>query len=1274
MSTYSDFNNQIYNQTGGQFGMRMSDGSDDGVFKTTMQSVGNYCLQPLRDENNTVYENQRRIQKVEAVAGIVIADFATNKQRNMYDNLMNDQNAGTILSSLGFGNHTAQTAEANLLSNGFEGNKLSGLGTSLSSQGIFDYHAKADTLTAAERVSLMTTGQFTRTVDGDRVVFKVKGADSNTVSKTLRAADKENAENQRVLGARTAKDQVAAMKTLRSASLSNLKANGVDIGNGSARDIRRARKDLENKLDRAVQSGNRTEVAKISGQMNQLNQHESRFGASDETGNRRNNQRAGLNVVARGMMGSDMYSGYTSVRRVAVVSTASVRVAARAANNIAYNVGNLLSRFNPNGRLAKLNGAHGKAIQRGKDRRSARRSGNYSEFKKGERERRAKNRDARREKRDKRFEASQTKLRNSGQSTKAGKRAVRRDQRKERIGRLAGIRNRISKRIGRVTDALKKFSKLLTDNPLMKIIKAPGNFIGQIKDYLMKHVMKPILIGIGIFLGFFLIINLLADVIAFSIHFLSEEVQTDMVGDLNSINYNQLIVDDVANNLGKGFLEVAKKDAERHYLDIDNEDGSGSGAVRSNGLDWYKAPTDGELRHIYSSEDQKELGGVNANLLPIHSAMHRRYLESIDFLEWRTAQAYDYYLYVMTHNIFGYDYEDADDCAKDALYSGTVTWDVETRTLTRPHNELCSNLYIHGYDTNLNRTLNKAKVAISDGLNLALNLLELPYVFSTSAYGIFDEIPSDSVDTCDNSLPVQAGTREGTDISSPNVDNNCGYIYHIHTANCYKQTCKKLIHSHNDGTCDYSGCNHTHNDKCCSKENHPACSYATCGQYSGSVCPLWHDHSRNCDTSNCTHTHDQNCCSKELHTHLSGPSADYTSDKDFDYNECWELICGTPAHVHKPWVNDINSGCWKTKYICLGHCGGHIIPQIDVKLDMTYKNIVSYDSFKTTYWLSDSDFNINWITEKFKMNNIKEWKEAWEKKMAGWFIPFPNSPQDVITWYVKTSIWNNAVSTDAITAWISGLFGGTISESDAEIIIKENDDADISGFEGWFDDDGKVSKDEIEYLEGFYGTYETDYEDGIENWEAFEVVFPIGFTRPMSQMQMNSVLKQLEAKYPDLPENRIQVITQAMEYVGEFWYDLSSKTGNANSTNGRIDCSGFVSSVLNHAIGWPNDWTASGFASAGSYYGGDYHTLQPGDIVAMNTTSSWSGSGGWGNGGTNHVVIYVGFLPEGVEGYPDCDEPGNYIIDCSSGVGGSAIRKVNDDFFYKYPYVYNGCY
>lgn len=1267
MSTYSNINNSIYNQTGGKFGIRTNGDSEDGVILTLSENVGNYCLQPLKDENNTIYENQKRIQKIEAVASIVIADYATNRQRNMYDNLMNDQNANAILSSLGYGNHTAQTAETNLLSNGFIGS-VSGGHTSNT------HSAKADSLTSAERTALMITGQFTRTVDGDRVVFKVNGADSNTVTKTLRATDAENEKNNKVLNAKTAKDQVAAMKELRNASISNLRTSGIDIGRGTSRDIRRARNELQNKLNNALSNGNQTAANQIQNQINKLNQHESRFGGSDSAhGSRQNNRRMGLTTIARGVMGNDLYTGYTQFKRAAVVTTVSVRMAGRAANGAIYNVEKMLAHFNPNGRISQLKDAHGRAIQRSKDRTNARRNGNIKEFRQGERERRTKNRDARREKRDKRFEASQTRLKNQGSTTKANKRARRRDHKKERMGRLTNIRKNISKRFTAVTDAFKSLSRLITNNPLMKLIKFPGTVIGTIKDWLKKFIMKPILIGAGIFLGFFLVISGIIDIMLYAVHFLSEEIQTNYVDTLNSINYNQLIIDDVSETLGKGFLEVAKKDAERHYLDIDNEDGSGSGAVRSDGLDWYKTPTDGELRHIYSSEDQKELGGVNANLLPIHSVMHFRFKEDIDFLEWLTAKGYDYYLYVATHNILGYDYEDADDCAKDALYSGTVTWDVETRTLIRPHDELCSNLYIHGYDTNLNRTLNKAKVAISDGLNLALNLLELPYTFNTSAYGIFDEIPSDSVDTCDNSLPVQAGTREGTDISSPDVDNDCGYIYHIHTANCYKQTCKKLIHSHDDGTCDYSGCNHTHNDKCCSKENHPACSYATCGQYSGSVCPLWHDHSRNCDTSNCTHTHDHNCCSKELHTHLSGPSANYTSDKDFDYNECWELICGTPAHVHKPWVNDITSGCWKTKYICLGHCGGHIIPQIDVELDMTYKNIISYDNYKATYWLSDSDFKQSWITENLKMNNIVEWKTAWDKKMAGWFIPFPNSSQDIIEKYGKDIIWSLANASDNITSWISGLVTGC-SENDIQTNVKENQDDDVSSFEGWCTEDGTLDESIIEELRDMYGTYETDYEEGVSAWEDFDVVFPTGFSRPMTQSQINNTLEQIKNTYPNLSESRIQVITQAMDYVGDFWYDLSTKTGNANSTNGRIDCSGFVSSVLNHGIGWSNDWTASGFASAGYNYGGIPSSLTPGDIVAMNTTSSWSGSGGWGNGGTNHVVIYVGFLPEGVKGYPGCNEPGNYIIDCSSRVGGSAIRKLEDKTFSKYPYVYNGCY
>lgn len=439
--------------------------------------------------------------------------------------------------------------------------------------------------------------------------------------------------------------------------------------------------------------------------------------------------------------------------------------------------------------------------------------------------------------------------------------------------------------------------------------------------------------------------------------------------------------------------------------------------------------------------------------------------------------------------------------------------------------------------------------------------------------------------------------------------NTCNHYHWVtHTGNASYLKCTLTEHTHGTG-CNSSSCSHSCGTECCS---------------------LDHDHTAGgCNDGDCDHSHGSSCCSLTTHTHTDVYA--YPSDEN----------------------------CYYVEGVCDGHCAGHITPVINLSVCRDWEAVAAQDTFKTVYFMSAADFNHNPLTDLWNSRSITAWKEGWQKQFETWFVPFPNSPVDFAAWFAHVSVdWYSAIQ----KAILETVLGGSIpTEEDAMVVD------DVFQFKGWYGEDGNLNKSLMKDLRSFYGEKEDDFKFGEEMWEDFEVVFPAGNIRPITEKQKREILTYLveQGKLAD-GSKRYKVISQGLDYVGKFTYDIK-RPGNYKSTSGRIDCSGWMASVLYHAKLdplWTKDCTASGFAEVGRS-----GTPATGDVLAISKTAYYDGTK-WVGGDSNHVILWVGEL-KGVAGFQD----GDYILDCSSSAGGSSLRPIGEaGGLSEYKYKCTSCY
>lgn len=616
---------------------------------------------------------------------------------------------------------------------------------------------------------------------------------------------------------------------------------------------------------------------------------------------------------------------------------------------------------------------------------------------------------------------------------------------------------------------------------------------------------------------------------------------------LDAPNYIQLIVNETAEQLGGSLQGALERDSETHFL-------SDAGKIPSgHGYNWSKSVGEADVTKIYSTEkgavEGYELAGVSANLQPIVQMAHVRYMGQIGFDEYYNVKGYVYTMYVLSHDVLRdsagnpvYSYSDLPEC--DKIYEGNIIWHEDTKTVTRPE-ELCENVYVHGYTPAMNSKMNKLK---SDTRSF----------LKESVLKIF------------NATSNTGDVSNGVFVNEPPHDD---------TGVCTSYDTYKIL------TCDKGD--------------------------------TWED----------------------------------TGEKDKDGNKIEKL------HEH-------GDECYTTYYVCKGHCGGHISPEVTLVQDMSYENLAAHDNYVMGEWLGPENFNTGLLGRLLnkdpQFKTFDEWQASWESTIKSWkFAPFTRTPSQWLGFGTRKAL------------------GGLASLGRA---TKKDD---VTKFEGWYKDDGSYTSS-FKTLAEVYGTYydkdgnvqEEPFAEGNVIWEVdddnLHVDFPTGSGMVLSKSQIESILKQIGEADPSFAGSQREVVVEeALKEVGKWTYSLKGHSNGYRMTGGVTDCSGFVGGVIQRMTGKTMEGrSASGFR---------------GDSTRVAGSAISHANGGTGKSGiayTGHVVFYLGYLPEGIPGSYSFGGnvqagPSEYVVECTSGDGfsGTIIKKMDGHSSYtstsRYTQTYN---
>lgn len=389
-------------------------------------------------------------------------------------------------------------------------------------------------------------------------------------------------------------------------------------------------------------------------------------------------------------------------------------------------------------------------------------------------------------------------------------------------------------------------------------------------------------------------------------------------------------------------------------------------------------------------------------------------------------------------------------------------------------------------------------------------------------------------------------------------------------------------------------------------------------------------------------TKDGSKCTKEEHTHsYNGTDKSYILENN-GVSGCYTLTinCGKKSHTHEEWVSAENPGCYYTRFICKGHCGGHITPIINLNMNMTLQELAQEDYFKTPYFLGPDDFkytdeNGNGYTISPIVNSpqtLQEWNDYWDTMMSKWFIPFPSTPRNLIDNLARHYIQGVATFYHHVAnglRWVSSkLFGTSSNSNETDVANKmENDDTDdVFDWNGWFDIDentGKfktktnsqgiqkfvLNKDVSEEYEDYYsGLVGNDYfvtaypdysfQNMIDEWNDWEVTFPVLGASPLNDTDVDNYIKSLGLS----DNNLIDKIHKYSSIVGNYWhseYDTSNYI-----EHGRVSFGTWLNSCIYKTENISYNRTTNDWLNAVTNIHFDLENSQIGDIFYSNANGA----------------------------------------------------------------------
>lgn len=882
-------------------------------------------------------------------------------------------------------------------------------------------------------------------------------------------------------------------------------------------------------------------------------------------------QHYGFSAITRDSFGNDFYTGIAFYKGV---------------GNIGSRMGHLVSRSLPaQGLRSLVTGQSMKDIKAfDKQLMDARKAGSRREINKLKRDRKRNIADSRM---NKRISKKELTLRQNPDNKRI-KACL--DKLRDKNGKRMARRNRADAFRKRFNEALGNIKKRWNNTLVAKFFKGFSNIV----SFAQKAKKYVIMYGGGGLAVFLISLFTIIPVVIIFVHFLTEP--TDLMGTLDSLNYGQYAVDSVNQYMTKPLLKTIKNDAEWHY-NFDYIKGILNADYRhpSTGIDWNKSMSASEVGRIVD-EYGNDITSLNENLPAIISMARFRYEDLWDFQNHVTPMAYAYNLFANTHRVIGYHYTDVDDCLDTDLYlnerfysasKGKVYYGnkLEIGTTSGPEymaldgstqngEFICENVYFHGYAGLLvkNSTISDLW-AKTKGIGISVAN------WMRKAVGIEDVVTvGHESGLFVNELPYDSkGTCNHYRAYKYSSTPSCGKEEHVHTDACYRDVTTTNTEVLHEGSVSPSQAK-TY------KENGGA----------------WNKDTKQWEKTT-TETHK-------------------------------ELVCGKEEHTHSPWQSESNPGCYDTAYLCLGHCGGHIMSTTDVEVICDVENIKEKDWMcLPASFTGETDF----MTIFAELPTVDVWQAYWNVKTASMFAPLPLSPAGAIESLGRHLIYAGAGTIDFLTGLtndiISLFTSGSVDSSAAREAVDKywsntvtNVIEDAYGFADWNDD-------ALEEFKTWYGSYDelddddqlNPYYTGKTLWyEIGEVTFPVGGGRPLRDYQVDSIINSIKTQYTLTPTQEA-VIMEALKGVGQFFYvetpeaQLNGATNNKGRTNG----SGFISGIMNRSMGTDINADYSDFATDGIGYSTD--DFAPGTILTFNQNNYTGGKWGYDKK-KNCVAISLG--------------------------------------------------